>query len=206
MRRDQVTNMQSMIKPLRMYSLVIATAALVACGDAGIDSAAENAEVALNKNAPSVTFTPEKGLINVDGKPMAPVRIAYRIIGKPVVGQPVSVDVSVTSSLGPQPITVGYRINDATAMQLAASQPEFVTVAQKVGNEPDLQQVTVVPLREGRLYLNVSATIETENGSMGTVTAIPIQVGEGGRTLTENGALDTDENGEAIRSLPAQED
>ena len=65
-----------------------------------------------------------------------------------------------------------------------------------------MHQATIIPLREGRLYLNVSASIETEEGTMSTVTAIPVQVGEGGREVEENGTLSTDENGEAIRSLP----
>jgi hypothetical protein len=38
---------------------------------------------------------------------------------------------------------------------------------------------------------------------MSTVTAIPIQVGEAPREIQENGTATTDENGEAIRSLPA---
>ncbi len=60
-------------------------------------------------------------------------------------------------------------------------------------------------MREGRLDLNVSASVETENGSMSTVTAIPIQVGDAPRTLQQNGQLATDEDGNAVRVLPANE-
>ena len=88
-------------------------------------------------------------------------------------------------------------------MQLAESQPPFLTVSPAASEESTTHQVTIVPLREGRLYLNVSASVQTSEGTMSTVTAIPIQVGEGGRDVEENGTLDTDENGEAIRSLPA---
>ena len=60
-------------------------------------------------------------------------------------------------------------------------------------------------MREGRLYLNVTAAIETEDGSMSTVLAIPIQVGAARREVQQNGEITTDENGELIRSLPASE-
>jgi hypothetical protein len=66
--------------------------------------------------------------------------------------------------------------------------------------------VRVIPLREGRLYLNVAAEVETESGSFSSVTAVPIQVGPAVRELQENGVVTTDENGELIRTLPARTD
>ena len=41
---------------------------------------------------------------------------------------------------------------------------------------PSVQQVRLVPLRAGRLFLNVAASVETEDGKRSTVLAIPIQV------------------------------
>ena len=49
------------------------------------------------------------------------------------------------------------------------------------------QQVTVVPAREGRLFLNVAAQMQTETGSLQTVTAIPLQVGAAPKQLQQNG-------------------
>jgi hypothetical protein len=62
-----------------------------------------------------------------------------------------------------------------------------------------------VPLREGRLFLNVSASVKGQEALLSSVTAIPIQVGAAPRVIQENGELTTDENGELIRSLPATE-
>jgi len=64
------------------------------------------------------------------------------------------------------------------------------------------QQVLVVPQREGRLFLNVAADVQTEGGTISTVTAVPLQVGAAPTSPTENGTVTTDENGEAIRVLP----
>ncbi len=119
--------------------------------------------------------------------------------------QPIAIDLRFISLVSDRPVNVTYRINDPTALRLAESQPESLSVgpAEDSGGRP--HQVTIIPLREGRLYLNVAASIETENGTLSTVTAIPIQVGEAPRSVQQNGVAGTDENEEAIRSLPAQE-
>ena len=139
-------------------------------------------------------------------KPGGPVTISYRIIGTPIVGQALAIDLQFASALGPQPITVSYRVNDATAMHFPEAQPATISMVPSARKELSTQQVTVIPMREGRLYLNVSAQIETEDGSMSSVTAVPIQVGSAARELQANGELRTDENGETVISLPAKED
>ncbi len=62
--------------------------------------------------------------------------------------------------------------------------------------------MTVVPQRQGRMYLNVAASLDTDEGSMSSIMAVPIQVGEGGRVLEEQGEVVVGEDGEAIRVLP----
>ena len=137
----------------------------------------------------------------------SPVEITYRVIGTPIVGSPVAVDLKFRSALGDMAYTVTYRVNDPTAMQLPEGQSESVSISPSSANELVAQQVTVVPLREGRLYLNVAAVVETEAGSMQTVTAVPIQVGPAKpRQIIENGTVTTDEDGNQIRNLPAKED
>jgi hypothetical protein len=91
-------------------------------------------------------------------------------------------------------------------MQFVESQLDRVTLAATRDERPSLQQVQVIPLREGRLFLNVSVSIETDDGTMSSVTAIPIQVGAAPRKAQDNGELVTDEDGEQVRSLPAKED
>ena len=90
---------------------------------------------------------------------------------------------------------------------LAASSPCVVESRPVLNLEPAAnetsvtQQVIVIPLREGRLYLNVSASFETDDGTISTVAAIPVQVGTGTRVLQEHGELEVDEDGEAVRVL-----
>ena len=176
-----------------------------ACGNGSTDQTAGQEGADIATTPPSVTFTPENDNAAM-ASPSGPITISYRIIGKPIVGKTLAIDLRIASTLEDQPYNVSYRLNDITAMRLPESQPARVAVVPNVGEDFNLQQVVVIPLREGRLYLNVAAEFDTGDGSMSTVTAIPIQVGSGARELQENGIVTMDENGEPIRSLPARED
>ncbi len=195
------------MKQITKTLVVIFATAIVACDKTDVDEPAANIEpVDISTTAPTVTFTPEKAAALAPAvAPSGPISVSYRIIGKPVVGQPVAIDLRFVSLVSDRPVNVTYRINDPTALRLADSQPESLSVAPAEDDGSRPQQVIIIPLREGRLYLNVAASIDTENGSLSTVTAIPIQVGEAPRSVQQNGVVGTDENEEAIRSLPAQE-
>lgn len=133
--------------------------------------------------------------------PGAPYKLDYEIIGTPVIGSPLTIQLGVTSLHDARSVQLEYRFKDPTALILAESQPASI-VLEAADNEKAYQQrISVIPQREGRFYLNVSASFDTPDGTMSTVTAIPIQVGSGSRELTRNGDLETDENGEAIRVL-----
>ncbi len=139
------------------------------------------------------------------GKPSAPIHIDYEIMGTPVVGIPLSINVNISSSLD-QPIRVNYRINDTTSLMFSDAQSETVSLVP-IGDEAySVEQVTVIPQREGRLFLNISAEIDTDIGTMARVMAIPIQVGSVRPTLQVNGELTTGEEGEALISMPAKEE
>ena len=175
-----------------------------ACGDAGVDEQTDTTEPAVSSSTPVVTFAPDEKY-NVTAKPSGPVKISYRIIGTPVVGQPVTIDLRVESNVGDLPIKLNYGTNDSTAMVFPESQLQSVALDFIDDERESSQQVTITPMREGRLFLNVAAEMQTENGSLQTVTAIPIQVGAAPRELQQNGVVTTDENGELIREMPASE-
>ncbi len=191
---------------MKLATLPVFAAVLLisGCGNGAVDE--PKAEATASVTAPEVTFKPGPSERIATG-PRSPVSVSYRIIGTPIVGQPVSLDLQFESSFGSQPFRVSYRVNDPTAMQLPESQSSTVSISPSGSEGRSAQQVTVIPLREGRLYLNVAAVFETETGSMSTVTAIPIQVGPAApREILENGTVIIDESGDLIRTLPAKED
>jgi hypothetical protein len=182
----------------RLTMGLMATLMLAGCGQSGAGDGGETRTV--TTTAPEVSFEPGEST-GPAVKPQGPVQIAYKIIGTPIVGQPVAIDLQVKSSIGPQHITLTYRVNDTTAMQFPEAEPASVSIAPGNDEGPSRQQVRVIPLREGRIYLNVSAQVETKDGTLSTVSAIPIQVGAAPTPLQDNGELATDENGAAIRVL-----
>jgi hypothetical protein len=193
-----VTTMQR-IKHLII--LVSAIHALSACGNGDVET---SSAASANNEPTAAPAAAAKPLFAHDGtvsKPGAPFAMSYRIIGTPIVGSPVTIDLRVESTLGAQPITVDYRINDAAAMSLHEAQPARVQVEPAANENFIAQRVTVIPQREGRIYLNVSASFETPVGSISSIMAVPIQVGTGGPALRENGEVRLDENGEAVRVL-----
>jgi hypothetical protein len=183
---------------------VLAGAMVTACGGGG-EQPARVAEQGASAETPVAVLTPEDKY-SIIGKPQGPVRIEYRIIGTPVVGQPVTIDLTVKSNVGEEPVTLSFGSNDSTAMTFPESQQRMVSLAFVDDERIAGQQVTVIPAREGRLFLNVTAHLETDTGSLQTVTAVPIQVGAAPRELQQNGVVTTDENGELIREMPASND
>jgi hypothetical protein len=192
------------MNPLKIFlAAALAAAALAACGGAE-QPAATPEQAAADSGTPIAVLTPEEKY-SVTGKPQGPVKIDYRIIGTPVVGQPVTVDLKVKSNVGNAPVTLSYGANDSTAMVFPESQQRMVSMAFVGEEHSSGQQVTIVPAREGRLFLNVTAHMQTDTGSLQTVTAVPIQVGAAPRELQENGVVTTDGNGELVREMPASE-
>jgi hypothetical protein len=194
--------MSSINRTVRWAAAIIAGATLAACS--GSEQPAPTADQGADTETPVAVATPDEKY-SITAKPQGPVRINYRIIGTPVVGQPVTVDLKVESNVGGTPINLSYGTNDSTAMSFPESQQRTVSLAF-IGEERTAgQQVTLIPMREGRLFLNVSAHMQTDTGSLQTVTAVPIQVGAAPRELQENGVVTTDENGELIREMPASD-
>ena len=193
------------IKMTRFSKMAIFTIALFAVAACGSEKAEEKAV-----NNASVDEIPEPDISHKSQDPDLggavvtpgyPFRVTYTIIGTPVVGSPVTVNLQIESAIESQPVNLEYRIRDASSMMLAESQPARVRMESAANERTFQQQVTVIPQREGRFYLNVSASFETSDGTMTTVTAIPIQVGSGTRELQEHGEVQIDEDGEAVRVL-----
>jgi hypothetical protein len=111
------------------------------------------------------------------------------------------VQLQVISALAVEQAHISYSIPDDSSMVLHEAQPRSVTASFAENERSVDQRVTIVPMREGRIYLTVAASAEAADGRTMTMMAVPIQVGQGGRELEEQGELATDEDGEAIRVL-----
>ena len=140
----------------------------------------------------------------IPAKAGSPFSISYELIGTPIVGSPLTLNLTIASAFGPTPVEIRYRVNDSTALMLHEAQPESLQ-AEMTLNETSIEdRVTVIPQREGRVYLNVEAGVETTEGRISTTMAIPIHVGAVDTSLVEHGELETNEEGETTRVLTSE--
>ena len=169
----------------------VACTLLIACGNSSVEEPAENAAEQEKQRPTAVIETPAG----------APFSIQYNVIGTPVVGSPVTLDLQIVSAMGPQPVEVSYEIPDPSSMMLHEAQPQSLMAEFDVSKKFIGERVTVIPQREGRLYLNVSAAVMTESGRVSSVMSVPIHVGEVDTGLVEHGEVEFTEDGEAVKVL-----
>lgn len=179
--------------PVLCTVAVFAATSIAACGDESPVTATAVKSVATTENTGSRS----------PGKPSAPVSLDYEILGKPIVGLPVIINVQINAAPDAGPITVQYSINDTSALLFQDGQVERLEIDDAAG--ASMQQVAVVPQREGRLYLNVAAEVATPGGSMIKSMAIPLQVGSARTRPQINGELQEGPDGETVISMPAVE-
>lgn len=173
---------------------------LLALGGCQQDAGTAGAPPAAVKDKSAASMTQRS-----PGKPSAPVSIDYKILGTPLVGQPVAVEITVASNDPGQSMRLSYFIDDSDSMLFADAQPESIDVEIPRDQPVAARQVRVVPQREGRLYLNVTAAVTTPDGMMLKSIAVPISVGSNAVRLDLNGELKQAENGETVISMPAVE-
>lgn len=174
---------------------VIAAFSIAGCSD----ESGSSGSAATGKPRPDI----DGGGSTSPGKPSVPISIDYEVLGKAFVGLPVAVNVQVRATGDIGPISVQYSIHDASSMIFQEGQVERLEITDSSG--VSTQQVAVVPQREGRLYINISAEVQTPGGPMIKSMAIPIQVGNAPVQPQIEGELKEGPDGETVISMPAQE-
>jgi hypothetical protein len=174
---------------------------LAACGDGGTTVGTVNPDdgAAADKPVRPIADRP----VASPGKPTAPISLDYEIVNQPIVGAPVQINVNVASGEGP--VKVRYSIDDESALYFQADQVEEEEISAAASrNAP--RQIRVVPQREGRVYVNVSAELETPGGAMIRSMAIPLRVGAApdSAPASSRDAIEGPD-GEAVISMPAEE-
>ncbi len=190
------------MKPIKLLSTAVLMTAIVLAGCDNVGDSEDIASGVVENSVPSEQKTDKRMSDGSSpGKPTAPVSISYDILNKPIVGSPVQIRVHIRSRQGP--VNVRYSINDQSALMFKEGQVESLEIADPTKREP--REVSVVPLREGRSYVNVSAEVETPRGLMIRSMSVPIKVGSAPIQPNDNGERKEGPGGEAVISMPAQE-
>lgn len=187
-----------MRKKTHFVFLVCAALSVAACGGAEEQAAVDKTDAVVAEKAAAA---PD---VRMPAKAGAPFAIDYEIIGSAIVGSPVTLDLTIASVFGKTPVEISYLVPDPSALLLHEAQPQSM-VAEFTANDAFLsERVTVIPQREGRLFLNVSAAVMSEDGRSSAVISIPIHVGAVDTSPVEHGELETNEEGETTRVLTSE--
>ena len=189
---------------LHISIVIIAACSLTACQGSTEKVSNTSDQPAVNTVATAAKPGPAPASTS-PGKITAPISFDYSIIGNPIVGQAVRINLQISSPLNDRTITVQYRVDEAGSLTFPETQVQRIALLPLADATLRSQQVTVVPQREGRLYLVVSAEVDTDSGTMIRSMSIPIQVGRAPRVPTVNGELVEGPDGEVGISMPAQE-
>lgn len=124
--------------------------------------------------------TPATALVDLD----------FRIIGRPLIGQPTRIELTVTADDPERPVVLEYRVLDAASIELAEGQPSRLEFGFAGGEAVARHTLTVLPRREGRHYVNVAATIRADGDELIRAISIPVSV-EAGAERNDRAAADT---------------
>ena len=169
----------------RIFALLIFALGSTACMDTVEPPVSSPAKAAAAETA---TQTP--------GSPDDLFRIDYEIVGTPVVGSPVSIDLAISSAFGDDPVDLAFRIPDDTALMMEASQLRDLRRTPSSDDRAIRERVTVIPQREGRLFINVSASRADDERTLTSAISIPIHVGNVDTSVREQGERQAGEDGE----------
>lgn len=104
--------------------------------------------------------------------------IKYDIQGKPIIGQAVSVKLIFDGFLESEQIQIEFKIEDPSSMIFSDAQVEKINLQyNKTKNDSIfIQNVSIIPQKTGRIFLNVILSYEIESGIVSIMKAIPIYV------------------------------
>ena len=149
---------------------VVAAVAITGC-TSGEPELGEDVPTPAATGAPALELSGERG-------EAVPIALDYAITGVPFVNQPIGIRIDVTSPLVDRPINLHYRSAEAGSLSFPESQAATAVLVPAGAAERRTQEFVVTPLREGRIYLVVSAELETAEGAVLRSMSIPIEASQ----------------------------
>jgi len=134
------------------------------------------------------------------GKPRAPIAISHELSGEAQVGQALDVRITARASAGIGGLSLELTSDDA--LLIGPFAPEGAAGATA---DERVWTVSVTPLQAVSTYLNVFVKVRLGDQEQVRSVMIPIRAGDAKAATESADALKTDESGEAIIALPAEE-
>lgn len=157
-------------------------------------------------NAPAAV---KRQVVQAAGKATPPIDVGYKVLGTPAIGEPLAIELSVSSGLPGATFSVSLQPRDdlllGTGQERAMEVSRAAITTMGADAEQSLvQRVSVIPQSEGRSYLVVSVSTSADEGLASRVLAVPIQVGDLPPRMQTNGTV-VGEGDDAVVSMPAKQ-
>jgi hypothetical protein len=162
--------MPNVLKSLLFAALPLA---LCACGSSSAPTT-ESHSGARPKSAAATSNNTDPDMVAAvsAGGSGPPISVKFRLDTKPVVGRPTQLVVAVIPAEG---IASGHIHGVFLAADgLLVQSPKSFDIDVAPGSEPELQQVTVVPQRDGVLSLSATVVIDYDDASLSRTYVIPL--------------------------------
>lgn len=189
----------------------LCVAALIAGCGSGSDTSAPTPAAADKPPEPAAATPtepakpdPTAGMANAvgTGKPGAPVSLKYDLLSKPVVGQPVEVDLAIVPTA-----PIALLKTSVTGMEgLSLGGTESITDVENPSfDEPTRFRFTVTPNENGMFYVTVMLSVTSTGAEQFRSFSIPLVVGTTATAEKPAAAPEVDASGQPIQSMPAEE-
>jgi hypothetical protein len=193
----------SQIRTFTIFGLL----ALTGCGGSADVEGLDSADVERLDPVGLERLDDEAGtdaVVDSPGKMLAPIRVDYEILGAPVIGEPLEIELTVSSSMNVPTLSVELR--GGSGLVVPVENMRFAERDATPG-ESRAQRFSVTPMRGGTLSL--IAVVRAEIGGRVQSDSVTIPIPVGGvpepREREPAGVLTTDESGEPIISLPGRQ-
>jgi hypothetical protein len=186
-----------------LVCLPMATFVLLgACGSEPEPEAAAPAKAASTK--PTIAAAPKDETATFakavgDGKPGAAVNIRYEFSGKPTLGVPTELDVVFVPSVGVD--SMDATLAGMDGITLAGTL--IANFAPVEAGKAYHHKISVLPDRTGVFYVTASVNTQIAGSALNRTFSIPFVVGQ--VAVQQKPALPKDDNGESVKSMPAEE-
>lgn len=142
-------------------------------------------------------------VMKANGKPTAPIEVAYTVPKSAAIGASVSVVVTIR----PLSDVTDLNLKITAGEGLSLSTGDFVRNYGAQKRDAVLSEtITAVVNAQGILYLNVFTSGAVEGKTMSSASAVPISVGDSPkRMLKKSGRTEHDASGRPIIVMPAEE-
>jgi hypothetical protein len=133
-------------------------------------------------------------------KPGAPVSMWFDIKARPVVGEPLDIDIALVPQAATEHMRMTFIATEGLTVKPAATAPEYRSVQPGGVYRHTL---TVTPREDGAFYIGTIVLMDAENGPEARTFSIPVMVGAPDDVASDKAAPPKDASGQPIESMPS---